>query len=145
MDSVQPAVLGEYVRTLKVASLKELIKLFNERLPYSAPLRLSGNKPDLVLRLLAFIDSAARVPRNYFEMVAVMGPHGLLAWLEDQHKLRRATDQCVTTDQICRYIRTCAERTAAAEHVCAATNSTGSTATTAHACLLYTSPSPRDS
>ena len=94
-DCVSPAALGEYIHTLKVASLKELIKLFNERLPYSAPIRLSGNKADLVERLVSFIESTARVPRNYLEVLSVMGPVGLFAWLEDMQKLRRATDQFV--------------------------------------------------
>ena len=45
------SILSDYVKSLKVADLKEHIKAFNERLPFCPHMRLSGNKTELAQRL----------------------------------------------------------------------------------------------
>ncbi|WFD30374.1 hypothetical protein MSPP1_001393 [Malassezia sp. CBS 17886] len=93
MDTISVAELSEYIRSLRVASLKEHIKLFNEKLPFAPHMRVTGNKPDLAQRLRDFIESASHVPKHYEELLVVMGPIGLFQWLGDLRKMRNANSQ----------------------------------------------------
>lgn len=93
MELLSVPEICEYIGSLKVAELKEHIKAFNERLPFSAHIRLSGNKPELVQRLIEAVVAASTVSRHYHEMLVVMMPLGLSHWLGDVARMRRASQQ----------------------------------------------------
>ncbi|WFD19556.1 hypothetical protein MCAP1_001790 [Malassezia caprae] len=93
MELLSVPEICEYIGTLKVAELKEHIKAFNERLPFSSHIRLSGNKPELAQRLIEAVVAASTVPRHYNEMLVVMMPLGLSHWLGDVARMRQASQQ----------------------------------------------------
>lgn len=95
MDVVTVPELCDYVNSLKVAELKEHIKAFNERLPFSPHLRLSGNKPQLAERVIETIVAASQTPQYYQELLVVLAPLGLTHWLGDLARMRHASGQCV--------------------------------------------------
>ena len=60
------SILSDYVKSLKVADLKEHIKAFNERLPFCPHMRLSGNKTELAQRLTEAVLASCMNPQ-YFQ------------------------------------------------------------------------------
>lgn len=93
MELVSVSDVSEYIKTLKVAELKEHIKAFNERLPFCPHMRLSGNKTDLFQRLSEAIVTSCSNIQYYQEMLYVIRPIGFNDWCMDQVHLRRAMNQ----------------------------------------------------
>ena len=87
------SILSDYVKSLKVADLKEHIKAFNERLPFCPHMRLSGNKTELAQRLTEAVLASCMNPQNFQEMLCVIAPLGYTCWSSDQDRLRRAANQ----------------------------------------------------
>jgi len=89
------ADLAQYVQSLKVAQLKDLIKAFNENLPFTSTIRLTGRKPELTDRVIRFIEAASMSQRHFQNTVAVMAPLGLNEWINDARKRGAASNRYV--------------------------------------------------
>ena len=91
MENVDVNDIADFIKSLKVAELKDHIRLINEQLPYSSHVRLSGTKSDLTTRLLEVVDANSHTPKRLHEFAVLIAPLGLYAYMRGLQNIRQAS------------------------------------------------------
>lgn len=91
MENVNVNDISDFIKSLKVAELKDHIRLINEQLPYSSHVRLSGTKSDLTSRLLEVVDANSHTPKRLHEFAVLIAPLGLYAYMRGLQNIRQAS------------------------------------------------------
>ncbi|WFD41949.1 E3 SUMO-protein ligase pli1 [Malassezia psittaci] len=91
MENIGENDVVEFIKSLKVAELKDHIRLINEQLPYSSHVRLSGTKTDLSSRLIEVVQANAHTQKRLQEFSMLIAPLGLHAYMRGLNNIRQAS------------------------------------------------------
>ena len=105
MENIDVNDVADFIKSLKVAELKDHIRLINEQLPYAPSVRLSGNKSDLAARLLEVVEANSHTPKRLQEFAMLIGPLGLQAYMRGLANVRQASQYVVDLTQTRPHVR----------------------------------------
>lgn len=101
MEHIEVNDIADFIKSLKVAELKDHIRLINEQLPYSSHVRLSGTKADLTARLLEVVHANSHTPKRLQEFAMLIAPLGLHAYMRGLSNIRQASQYVLSADPEC--------------------------------------------